>query len=67
MRAAVNRIESCVTRCNPHALPAGQRHQVVGEFNFTTDILIGTFDYIWSAVYSQREYTATNTLILRRQ
>jgi hypothetical protein len=41
--------------------------QVVGEFNFTSDILTGTFDYTWSAVYSQREYTATNTLILRRQ
>jgi hypothetical protein len=38
-----------------------------GVFNFTTDILTGTFDYTWTAVYSQREYTATNTMILTRQ
>lgn len=41
--------------------------QVVGEFNFTTDILTGTFDYSWSMVYAQRDYTATNSLILLRQ
>lgn len=41
--------------------------KVVGEFNFTTDILTGTFDYTWTAVYSQEEYTATNALILIRQ
>jgi len=40
---------------------------VVGEFNFTTDILTGTFDYAWSSIYSQEEYTATNALTLIRQ
>jgi hypothetical protein len=39
----------------------------VGVFNFTTSILTGTFDYTWSAVYSQREYTATNGLTLLKQ
>lgn len=41
--------------------------QAVGEFNYTTDILTGTFDYTWSMVYAQRDYTATNALILLRQ
>lgn len=38
-----------------------------GVFNFTTDILTGTFDFTWSGVYDQREYTATNGLTLIRQ
>lgn|GEM_PF-1258358 len=39
----------------------------VGNFNFTTDNLTGTFDYTWSMVYTQEEYTATNGFILTRQ
>ncbi|BDU68483.1 hypothetical protein GETHOR_05840 [Geothrix oryzae] len=38
-----------------------------GVFNFTTDILTGTFDYTWNGIYSQREYTATNGMTLLRQ
>jgi hypothetical protein len=38
-----------------------------GVFNFTTDILTGTFDYTYSGIYSQREYSATNGMILLRQ
>jgi hypothetical protein len=38
-----------------------------GTFNFTTDILTGTFDYTYSGVYLQREYSATNGMILSRQ
>lgn len=39
----------------------------VGNFNFTTDILTGTFDYTYHGVYDQREYTATNAFILMKQ
>lgn len=38
-----------------------------GVFNFTTDILTGTFDYTWTGIYSQREYTASNGMTLLRQ
>jgi len=39
----------------------------VGTFNFTTDIMTGTFDYTWSAVYNQEEYTDTNAIVLTRK
>jgi hypothetical protein len=39
----------------------------VANFNFTTSILTGTFDYTYQGVYDQREYTAPNTLILLKQ
>jgi len=39
-----------------------------GNFHFTTDILTGTFDYTSTSFGgSQREYTKTNGLILKRQ
>ena len=38
-----------------------------GVFNFTTDSLTGTFDYTWTGIYSQREYTALNGMALTRQ
>jgi len=38
-----------------------------GVFNFTTDNLTGTFDYTYTGIYSQREYSATNGMILLRQ
>ncbi len=39
----------------------------VGNFNFTTSILTGTFDYLYRGAYDQREYTAPNALILLKQ
>jgi hypothetical protein len=39
----------------------------VGNFNFTTSILTGTFDYTYHGAYDQREYTAPNTMILLKQ
>lgn len=38
-----------------------------GVFTFTTDTLTGTFDYTWTGIYSQREYTAANGMILTKQ
>jgi hypothetical protein len=38
-----------------------------GVFNFTTDILTGTFDYTYTGLYSQREYSDPNTMILLRK
>lgn len=40
---------------------------IVGEFNFTTDIITGTWHDNWSIAYEQEVYTATNSLILTRQ
>lgn len=42
-------------------------NSTIGVFNFTTDIITGTWDDHWSMVYEQEVYTATNTLILTRQ
>jgi hypothetical protein len=42
-------------------------NSTVGEFNFTTDIMTGTWSDHWSMVYEQQVYTATNALILTRQ
>lgn len=39
----------------------------VGTFNFTTDILTGTWNDNWTIAYSQQVYTATNGLVLMRQ
>ncbi len=39
----------------------------VGEFNFTTDIITGTWHDHWEIVYNQNVYTATNGLTLARQ
>lgn len=39
----------------------------VGTFNFTTDQMTGTLDYSWCIVFCQREYSAPNAVILRRQ
>jgi hypothetical protein len=38
-----------------------------GVFTFTADNLTGTFDYTYTGIYSQREYSATNGMILLRQ
>jgi hypothetical protein len=37
-----------------------------GEFNFTTDILTGTWVQMDSLLYTQKEFTKTNALILTR-
>lgn len=42
-------------------------NRTIGEFNFTTDILTGTWRDQWSMVYEQEVYTTTNSLILTRQ
>ena len=42
-------------------------NSTIGEFNFTTDIITGTWHDNWSMVYEQEVYTATNSLILTRQ
>ncbi len=39
----------------------------IGEFNFTTDIITGTWSDHWSMAYEQEVYTATNNLVLTRQ
>lgn len=39
----------------------------VGEFNFTTDIMTGTWSDKWDIAYEQQVYTPTNTLILTRK
>jgi len=39
-------------------------NRTIGEFNFTTDIITGTWSDHWSMVYEQLVYTTTNTLIL---
>jgi hypothetical protein len=38
-----------------------------GVFNLTTDTLTGTFDYTYTGIYSQRECSATNGMVLLRQ
>ena len=48
------------------ALKTGD-NSTIGEFNFTTDIITGTWTDHWSMVYEQEVYTATNSLILVRQ
>lgn len=42
-------------------------NSTIGVFNFTTDIITGTWDDHWNMVYEQEVYTATNTLILTKQ
>jgi hypothetical protein len=40
----------------------------VGDFNFTSSIITGTWDdSTWSAIYTQRTYTASNGLTLTKQ
>ena len=39
----------------------------VGSFVFTTDHMTGTLDYSWCIAFCQREYTAANAIVLRRQ
>ncbi len=39
----------------------------VGEFNFTTDIIDGTWHDHWELLYEQNVYTSTNGLTLARQ
>ena len=48
------------------ALKTGD-NSTIGEFNFTTDIITGTWTDHWSMVYEQEVYTATNSLTLVRQ
>jgi hypothetical protein len=38
----------------------------IGQFNFTTDNIKGTWNDQWTGVYSQQVYTATDGLILTR-
>jgi len=42
-------------------------NRTIGEFNFTTDIITGTWHDHWSMVYEQEVYTQTNSLTLTRQ
>jgi hypothetical protein len=39
----------------------------IGQFEFTSDIIHGTWNDSWTAAYSQQVYTATNGLTLARQ
>ena len=39
----------------------------IGQFDFTSDIIHGTWDDSWTSAYSQEVYTATNGLTLARQ
>lgn len=39
----------------------------IGQFEFTSDIIHGTWDDNWTEAYSQEVYTATNGLTLARQ
>jgi len=37
-----------------------------GKFDFISNSMQGTIDYTWTSVWSQREYTDTNAVILRK-
>ncbi len=39
----------------------------VASFSFTTDQMTGTLDYAWCMAFCQRDYTAANAIVLRRQ
>ena len=41
--------------------------RVVGEFDFTTDNIAGTWDDLWELAYAQEVYTDVKDLILVRQ
>ena len=41
--------------------------RTICECNFTTDIITATWNDHWSMAYEQQVYTATNSLILKRQ
>lgn len=42
-------------------------NKIIGECNFTTDIITATWNDHWRMAYEQQVYTATNSLILTRQ
>lgn len=45
----------------------GNKNNVLGEFTFTTDLLQGTWNDSWCAVFCQQVYTGTNQYKLIRQ
>jgi hypothetical protein len=53
---------------NGDRLTVQKGDSIVGEFNFTSSIITGTWDdSTWSAIYTQRTYTASNGLTLTKQ
>jgi hypothetical protein len=53
---------------NGDRLTVQKGDSIVGEFNFTSSIITGTWDdSTWSSIYTQRTYTASNGLTLTKQ